>query len=110
MTGKTCQTIIVSSLLISILFTAFLSAPMSMPTMDMGAIDSQMNHQASQKASNNHSIMRCCEMISVTCVPLVLISSQFDEIVLHGENERVINSILALHFTVIQNTTPPPKA
>lgn len=110
MTGKNLTILILSALLISTLFTAFLSAPISMPVMRMITMDSQMNRQASQNTGDNHFTMPCCDMISASCVSLALIIHQFDDIALSGENKRIINSNLAIHFTVIQNTTPPPKA
>ena len=110
MSGKTCKTIIVSSLLISILFTAFLSTPMSMTAMEMGAMHSQMNSHSKHNTEDNHSTMPCCDMIGTSCMSLAFITPQFDSIALSGGNNQVVNSNLAIHFIIIQNTTPPPKA
>lgn len=111
MNGKIFTKFILSAVLISAFFTTFLSAPVSMPMMGMITMDSQMNnHRSSQKTDDNDSTMRCCEVIGVTCVSPALITPQFGGIALSGENKRVINSNPAVHFIVIQNTTPPPKA
>lgn len=110
MNEKTLTKFILPALLISVLFASLSSAPVSMPVVGMGAMDSQMNHHPSQKTDDNDSTMRCCEVIGVTCVSPALITPQFGGIALSGENKRVINSNPAVHFIVIQNTTSPPKA
>ena len=80
-----------------------------MPMLEMGAMDSQMNHYPSQKTDGDHSAMSCCDVITVSCVSLAFITPQCDDIALSGGNNQVVNSNLAFHFIIIQNTTPPPN-
>ena len=96
-------------MLISTLFTAFPSAPVSMTMTGMGTMDSQMNHHSSQKTDGDHSAMPCCDVMGASCVSPGFITTQFDEIALSGENKRAANSNLIVHFIIIQNTTPPPS-
>lgn len=110
MNGKILKKFILSAVLISTFFTAFLFVPISMPILEMGAMDSQMNHHSSHNTGDNHSAMPCCDMIGASCVLTTFITSQFSGIAVCGENKRVASSNLAIHFIIIQNTTPPPKA
>lgn len=110
MTGKTCKTIIAFSLLISILFTAFLSTSISMTAMEMGVMNSSMNYHSIQEVDDSHSSMPCCEIIGTACSSLVLISPNYVKFTLCGDMSRVSNRNLITQSIFIDILSPPPKA